>query len=133
MVHRKSVPLAWRRFETRYRLVGNRCLTCGTVYFPPRTLCPKCRRKGKLEKYQLKGEGKIHSYTIIHAPPAGFEKRVPYCIAIIELDEGPRITGEVVGDFSLIDIGVRVRATFRKIYEDGEDGIIHYGLKWEIV
>ncbi len=133
MSHRRSVPLAWRRFEARYRLMGNKCSTCGTIYFPPRAICSKCRRKGKLEKYQLKGEGKIYSYTIIHAAPAGFEKRTPYCIAIIELDEGPRVTGEVVGDLSLVDIDVRVRATFRKIYEDGNDGIIHYGLKWEIV
>ncbi len=133
MSHRSSVPLAWRRFEARYRLVGNRCLTCGTIYFPPKAICPKCRRKGKLEKYQLKGEGKIHTYTIIHAAPSGFEKRVPYCIAIIELDEGPKVLGEVVGDLTLLDIGARVRAVFRKIYEDGEDGIIHYGLKWELV
>ncbi len=133
MPHRSSVPLAWRRFEARYRLVGNRCANCGTVYFPPKAICPKCRRKGKLEKCQLKGEGKVYSYTIIHAAPSGFEKRVPYCIAIIELDEGPRVMGEVVGDLALLDIGARVRAVFRKIYEDGEDGIIHYGLKWELV
>ncbi len=132
MAHRKSVPLVWRRFEARYRLVGNKCEECDTIYFPPRSICPKCRRKGDLKKYRLRGKGRIHSYTIIHAPPAGFEKRVPYCIAIIELDEGPKITGEVVGDLKSIGIGKRVRATFRKIYEDGDDGIIHYGLKWEL-
>jgi uncharacterized OB-fold protein len=132
MPQRKSVPLAWRRFQARYRLVGSKCKKCGKIYFPPRVFCKKCGN-GELEEYKLKEEGKVHTFTIIHVAPSGFEHRVPYCIGIIELEDGVKITGEIVGEIEKVKIGSKVRAVFRKIFEDGKDGIIHYGLKWELV
>jgi hypothetical protein len=113
-------------------MIGTKCLTCNSVYYPPKTLCPNCRSKGKLEEIQLSGKGKIISYTVIRAPPEGFEKYAPYVIAIIQLDEGPKISGQIVDDTERIEPGKKVVPVFRKIYEDGEDGIIHYGIKWKI-
>ncbi len=118
--------------KSRYNLIGSKCVTCNTVFFPSRILCPKCRRKGKLESFQFSGKGEIISYTIIKVPPEGFEKNIPYAIAVIKLEEGTNIAGHVVGDIENIEIGKKVRAVFRKIYEDGKDGLIHYGLKWEL-
>ncbi|NIP40619.1 MAG: transcriptional regulator, partial [Candidatus Aenigmarchaeota archaeon] len=58
---------------------------CENVYFPPRNLCPACRRSGDIQELQLSGKGKILSYTIIRTPPEGFEHYVPYAVAIIRL------------------------------------------------
>ena len=132
MPQRKSVPLAWRRFGARYRLEGNYCERCDKKFFPPRSVCPFCLSTD-LKPYKFKEEGKVVTYTVIHVAPPGFEGRTPYCIAIIELEDGVRVTGEVVGDISKIKIGARVRAVFRKIFEESNKGIIHYGLKWEVV
>lgn len=128
----KSVPLFWRLKKPKYNLVGTRCLKCKNVYFPPRNLCPGCRRSGNIKELQLSGNGKILSYTIIRTPPEGFEHYAPYAVAIIRLDEGTNITGQVVGDIEKIKTGKRVRSVFRKICEDGSSGLIHYGLKFEL-
>lgn len=133
MPHRSSIPLYWRLRKSKYNLVGTKCITCGSVYFPPKNLCPKCRRKGKLEDFQFSGNGKIVSYTIIRTPPEGFEKYAPYAVAIIKLDEGATISGQIVGDIERVDFGKRVKPVFRRIYEDGSDGLIFYGVKFSLV
>ncbi len=132
MPHRSSVPGVWRRYPQRYRLVGNKCETCGTYYFPPRTICPKCRRKGKLVEYQFKGKGTIESYTVVHTPPDGMEDQAPYVLAIVKLEEGPMLTSQIVNvDPKDVKIGMPVRLVFRKISEQGDDGLINYGYKFE--
>jgi len=131
MPHRKSLGLVWRRIRERYCLEGTMCSNCSEHFFPPRKLCPNCRRQGKIEKAMMKGTGKIHSYTTIHVPLEGFEEIAPYTMAIIELDEGPKLTAmlcDVTPDE--VSIGMPVQVGFRKISEDSNDGIIHYGYKF---
>ena len=127
-----SIPSQWRIKDSKYRLIGTRCMECNTAYFPPRNVCNKCRRKGKMEKFQFSGKGEIVSYTVIRTPPEGFEYYTPYIIGIIKLEEGPLISGQIVGDLKNIEIGKKVHAIFRKIYEEGDEGLIVYGIKFEI-
>ena len=130
-MHKTSVPGVWRRFKNRYQVVGTQCETCKTNFYPPRELCPKCRRGGKISEKKFAGIGKIVTYTRVHAAPAGYEKQVPYAVAIVQLEEGPMLTAQIV-DYKVEErkIGQNVRATFRKMYEDGDEGIIHYGTKF---
>jgi uncharacterized OB-fold protein len=130
MAHESSVPLFWRLKKARYSLIGSKCQTCKKVYFPPKNFCPHCRRKGKVENHQLSGRGRIASYTVIRVPPEGFVS--PYAVAIIELDEGTNISGQIVGNPDDVEIGKRVGPVFRKISTDGRSGLIQYGMKWEI-
>ena len=137
MTYKSSVPLFWRLKDSKYRLVGTKCSKCGTVFFPPRNLCHKCRTRGAVEDFQFSGKGEIVSYTIIRTAPEGFEKYVPYAIAIIKLDEGTNISGQIVSNNTQdkdqgIKIGARVRPVFRRMYEDGDKGLIQYGVKWVI-
>ncbi len=127
-----SIPLFWRLREAKYRLIGTKCNKCGSLFFPPRNLCPKCRRKGEIVKFPFSGKGEILSHTIIRAPPEGFEKQSPYAVAIIKLDEGVNISGQVIGDPKDIQTGKKVTTVFRKMYEDGADGVINYGLKFAL-
>lgn len=128
----ESVPLFWRLKKSKYNLIGTKCTTCGNVYFPPKNFCPNCRRRGKVEDFQFSGSGKIVSYTIVRVPPEGFEKYVPYAVAIIRLDEGTNISGQIIGNVEKIEIGKRVKTVFRKMYEDGTEGLINYGIKFEL-
>ena len=131
MTYKSSVPLFWRLKDSKYRLVGTKCTNCGTVFFPPRNLCTKCRSKGSIEELSFSGKGEIVSFTIIRSAPEGFEKYVPYTVAVIKLDEGTNISGQVVGnDLEAIKIGARVRPVFRRMYEDGDRGLIQYGVKF---
>jgi len=84
-----------------------------------------------MEEYKLKGEGTVETYTIIHDPPPHFEGEEPYAVAIIKLDEGCKVIAQIV-DCGLdeLQIGMRTKACFRKIQEDGKSGAIYYGYKF---
>lgn len=131
---KSDVARFWREIPQRYNLIGNKCNSCGKIYFPPKETCPVCRRKsiGKMENLKLNGKGKIVTYSIIHVGPEAFGEQVPYPIAIVELDEGPRITAQIV-DCKIEDvkIGMKLENTFRRIQEDGYTGAIYYGYKFK--
>jgi uncharacterized protein len=130
-----SVARFWRETPRRYNLGGSKCTNCNTVYFPPRAVCPTCpRHRQTLEKmvpFQLSGDGTVYSFTIVHEAAEGFEMQVPYAVALVKTVEGPMLTGQVVDlNPPEIKIGLRVRATFRKLREEGPAGVIHYGYKF---
>lgn len=130
---RYSVSLNWRRIPQRYRLIGSKCETCATYFFPKRPICPKCRRKGNIKEVQFSGKGRIYSFTEVHSPPEGFEEQAPYVLAIVELEEGARVMGQIV-DVKKEDvkIGQEVEAVFRVIQRDDPEGLIHYGFKFRV-
>jgi len=125
-----SVARFWRKIPQRYNLIGTRCTSCGRFFFPPRSFCPDCRRAGKIVDYQFSGNGTVVTYTVVRTASEQFERMTPYVLAIVKLDEGPRITGQVVCTPEEVRIGMRVRPVFRKIAADGESGVIYYGTKY---
>ena len=124
-----SVPRYWRNEVPRYRLQGEECTQCGAKYFPARPVC-KCGST-EFKSYKLAEKGEIVTWTVIGNAPIGFQKYVPYVVALIELEDGCKLLSQVV-DISPEDItaGLKVEAVFRKIKEDGKDGIIQYGYKF---
>ena len=130
-----SIARFWRETPRRYNLGGSKCTVCGTAYFPPRSVCPTCAHHresiGKMVPFQLSGNGEVFSFTVVHEPAEGFEMQVPYVVALVQTVEGPILTGQVVDlDPSEVRIGLKVRATFRKLREEGKAGVIHYGYKF---
>lgn len=120
----------WREIPQRYRLEAAKCRGCGFVGFPPRVVCPQCGSR-EFEKTKLAGSGKLLTYTIIRVAPQQFEDQAPYAVGIAELDDGVRLTAQVVDcDFSKLAVGMRVKIEFRRIYEEGEAGVIYYGYKF---
>jgi len=123
-----SSPNYWREMPQRYRLEAGRC-KCGKVFFPPRLICPTCKGR-TFETIRLGGTGKVLTYTVIHVPATQFADEAPFAIGVIELDEGVRITAQIVDcDPGVIEIGQPVRVEFRKIQEEGKAGILCYGYK----
>jgi uncharacterized OB-fold protein len=123
----------WRDNATRYNLMATRCGNCGKVTFPPRHVCPVCHRRsmGKMQRFKLSGVGEVYSFSLVHEAPSAFELQKPYLIAIIKMEEGVMLTAQLI-DCDAVDvmIGMKVRATLRKIGEEGPGGIIHYGYKF---
>ncbi len=128
-----TAPRFWRENPSRYNLVGFKCNNCGKTYFPPRAICPVCHRKsvGKIEPVKLKGTGKIYSMTEVHEGLEELVPQKPYVLAMIEMDEGPKVTSQII-DCEACDlkIGTPVRVTMRKLSEEGSSGVIHYGYKF---
>ncbi len=96
------------------------CPRCDANVFYPRINCTGCGSL-ELEWRPTSGRGSVYSYTVARRPthPA-FADRVPYVIAIVELEEGPRVTTNLVDcDPENVKIGMPVRV----IFEDPVDGI----------
>ncbi len=92
-----------------------RCDGCRQVYFPPRPFCPKCGSR-HVSVVKATGKGRLFSYVIHHRPAPGFAP--PYAIAVVELDEGPRMMTNIVGcpqTPEALVLDMRVEVTFEKL------------------
>jgi len=73
------------------RLDFQRCRGCGNAWLPPREECPRCLEADWAWE-TASGRGRVISWVVYHlAPNRTFASRVPYNVAIVELDEGPRL------------------------------------------
>lgn len=90
------------------RLVFQRC-DCGERFMPARASCPGCL--GSRWTWQTAhGEGRLKSWVVYHvAFHESFRERVPYNVAIVELDEGPRLITNILADNSQLTAEARVR------------------------
>ena len=73
-----------------------RCDSCKNVIFPPRPFCPACASRS-VSSFTASGRAKLYSYVINNRPPPGFGPD-PHAIAIVELDEGPRMMSNLIID-----------------------------------
>ncbi len=101
-----------------HKLLLPRCNACGKFWFPPSRRCPHCLSSDFVWA-ETSGRGRIYSFVVFHRVyhPA-FEGDVPYVVAIVELDEGPRLLSNIVGtppDDVRCDMRVRV------MFEDLDD------------
>jgi uncharacterized OB-fold protein len=98
---------------TRHEVQIQRCSDCRAWIYYPRAFCPECLSP-QLEWKQISGNGTLYSFTIARRPTAPFwADEVPQLIAVVELDEGPRLTSTLCnveeGD---IRIGMRLQPLF---------------------
>jgi len=154
-----EIPRHWRLKEQRLRLIGEVCGNCDEKIFPPRDVCPHCRKEAK-KKFEFSGKGEVLSFTVMQEAPAGYEEYAPYVVALVKLEEGPVITAQLTDletqqgtrkakmdqdrgwppvyievpttDFR-VEIGMPVEMVTRKQKEDGDAGLIHYGYKFRPV
>lgn len=91
----ESVPY-WEAAKS-HRLEIPHCNACGHYWFPPSRSCPNCLA-ADFTWTQVSGNGKVYSFVTFHRVyhPA-WEGEVPYVVALIELDEGPRLLSNIVG------------------------------------
>src|SRR5436305_14544566 len=86
----------WEGLRER-KLMMPRCNDCKRYWFPPTLNCPSCS-SANWSWTAMSGRGRIFSYVIYHRVyHPGFADEVPYAVAVIELDEGPRMISNVIG------------------------------------
>ena len=105
----------------RHELAMQCCDACGMVFFPPRDFCPGCW-SGELSWQTVSGGGTVWTFTEVHVAfyDDTWAADVPYVVAVVELDEGPRMLANIVEpDTASLSIGDRVEATF----EDRSEGV----------
>jgi uncharacterized OB-fold protein len=105
-------PVLWPYWEAAQRrsLVVQRCQACGHHQHYPRPFCLECDAD-TLEWVETKGQGTVHSVTTVHVQLLP-ELKPPYQVALIDLDEGPRLVTGIDG--TPCTIGDRVTVTWRE-------------------
>jgi uncharacterized OB-fold protein len=94
------------------RLLIQRCTSCGEHQFYPRKACTHCG-EGSVEWMEASGRGTVHTYTVIHRGIAGWLEDGPYVAAVIDLDEGVRMTTNIVdAPPEEVAVGIAVQVTF---------------------
>jgi len=75
-----------------------RCEACGLNRFPATTYCPRCR-SAQMQWVPCSGRGEIFSWIVVRhpVPAAAYKSEVPYVVALVTLEEGPRIVSNIVG------------------------------------
>lgn len=101
---------------TEGKIRFQRCNDCAKAFFPPQQFCAHCSSPN-LKWAESKGQGSIYSFTtVFKGAPSEFADEVPYTVAVIQLDEGYRMSSRLVGrDHSDWACDQRVSATFAPV------------------
>lgn len=125
-----ELPAYRRTARERLGLVGEVCPCCQAKLFPPRDICPHCGGPAK-EEYAFCGKGEVYSYSTLYSPPAEFERVAPYTVALVRLEEGPLVTAQLTDvEPEELHVGLPVEMVTRRLYEEGDDGVIVYNFKF---
>jgi uncharacterized OB-fold protein len=103
----------------RHQLHLQRCAGCARLRHPPRAVCPSCLSSA-VEWVEASGRGTVYSFTVTHQNQApGFRERLPYVLAIVELEEGVRLMANVTGcDPGVVRIGMPVFVEYEDMTDD---------------
>ena len=114
-----SAPF-WEATKTQ-QFVLQHCSSCGKTVHYPRALCPHCH-SDSLEFKPASGQGEIYAFSVMHRPGnPTMTERVPYVVALIELEEGVRMMSNVVGcEHDDIQVGMKVQVTWEEL-SDGRN------------
>jgi uncharacterized OB-fold protein len=101
MEKKEFTVFSFNEFLNEGKLMGSKCVKCGAQYLPPRPLCTECQNT-EMEWLQFPGKGILAAFTVISVGPTmmvqeGFDRMNPYCSGIVQLDEGLKISGRIVG------------------------------------
>jgi len=86
------------------KVMATRCRQCGGVYFPPKVDCPRCL-SSSVEWFEVTGNGRLATYTVVSYGPTGFENDAPYRLAVVDFD-GLRMFGRLSKEINEADIWV---------------------------
>jgi uncharacterized protein len=102
-----------------HKFIIQYCTECNEYQFYPRGVCSHCLSSA-LEWRDASGKGEVYSFSVNHrAPHPGFADKIPFVLAIVELEEGPRMMTNIVGcDPESVKIGMPVTVVFEDVTDE---------------
>jgi len=85
------------------QIMGTRCKECGTLYFPPRADCHKCR-SSEVAWVPIDGRGKLVTFTEVYFAPPAFQDSTPYLLGLAELEGGVRVFAPMSNEIDRKDL-----------------------------
>jgi uncharacterized OB-fold protein len=104
-------------------LEGRECKNCGAIFLGERSTCSKCGTRDQIAPKRLANTGTLYVYSIVHRSFPGIE--VPYVSAIVDLDGGGTVKGNLVGidpEPEKIEMGMPVEVIYRIAPRKDRDG-----------
>lgn len=107
------------KYCKQHELRMQKCTECNHIRFPAGILCPACHCMNA-EWVKLSGQGTIFSYVVFRkAYHPAYQDEIPYVVAIIQLDEGPRMESNIIDvDVNEIKIGMPVKLFFEDVTDE---------------
>lgn len=132
---RFSIPRFWRERDSRYRLKATKCKKCGGINYPPSIVCRYCGSTDLEEIYLENQKARLITWSIIYTVPEGFEEQRPRIIGMVELiDSNVRILAPITDVLpEELKKGLILEPVLRRVNEDRESGLIHYGIAFRPV
>ena len=114
----ESLPY-WQAAK-EHRLALPKCEDCSQFWFPPSRTCPHCLSTN-FSFQNVSGRGKVFSFVTFHRVyrPA-FAEDVPYVVALVELEEGPRVLTNILG---VTHEDVRCEMPVEVVFDDYDEDI----------
>ncbi|MCK9230966.1 MAG: OB-fold domain-containing protein [Syntrophales bacterium] len=101
MENREFSDISFKEYLSEEKLMGSTCEKCAITYTPPRAMCSRCR-EFSMTWTRMQGTGKLAAFTCINIGPRalieeGYDRDNPYCVGVVELDEGTRVVARIEG------------------------------------
>lgn len=117
---------AFQQFLGERKLMGSQCGSCQTLYLPPRPLCPNCYDEA-MTWVELSGQAELRAFTTVSIATtamieAGYGRDNPYCAGIVQLDEGPSISAQILGVDPRHPESIQIGTPLRVAYIDRGEG-----------
>ena len=117
---------AFVNFLGEHHLMGTRDKSTGAVFCPPRPIDP-VNHSSDMEWVEFKGTGRLEAFTVVYIAPsemiaAGYDRKNPYCVGIVKLDEGPMISGMILGADVFHPENIKVGAAYKATFIDRGEG-----------
>jgi uncharacterized OB-fold protein len=96
-----------------------RCRRCGSLRYPVSPVCPRCLSE-EADWEEVTGDGEVYSFAVFrHAYNEAWRARLPYVVALVQLEAGPTLIGNVVGlDPDLVVVGLPVSVVFERVTDE---------------
>ncbi len=117
---RPFTSASFEQYLNEKKLMGSHCTTCNKDFLPPRAICPNCHGD-QLTWIEFSGKGRLAAFTSIFIAPTvmiaeGYGRENPYLAGVVELDEGVKISGQILGMDAKkpeeVKIGTQLQAEF---------------------
>ena len=130
-----SIPPSWRARINRYRLVATKCKECGRVAYPPSTICRYCGSRNVESVELINEKARLLTWTVIYSAMEGFEERRPVIIGILEtVNTKAKVLAPLTDVLpEELHAGMLMEPVLRRIWEEGEHGLVHYGVAFRPV
>jgi len=92
---------SFQNYLQNKQLMGAKCQDCGSLFLPPRPMCPQCHGSS-MSWQKMTGKGELAAFTAVFIGPnamieAGYDRTNPYMSGIVKLAEGPFISAQILG------------------------------------